>query len=293
MDGCYLQSVVWMYPCFARLLSDHCYADRDMSRYGRDFNVVTRAKDPTFYAPLKWNKTKPLGTKVFTCSWGDFFHRSADAWRDEAWEIILNTPNLTYQILTKREERMVRYLKDKRIPPNVWLGVSVENKDFAYRLNALASLPAPVRFVSAEPLLGPLDLRKWLENPHACICSATGNRHTRECVQDSGIHWVIGGGESGPEARPSHPDWIRSIRDQCQEAGVSFFFKQWGEWAPFRDNGPLPPHCSYVGLDGVVRVGDFEDETDAPMGKVGTRAAGALLDGREWKEMPEKEVIII
>ena len=150
---------------------------------------------------------------VFTCSWSDWFHPEADSWRNEAWEIISASPHLTFQILTKRPE-----LIESRLPvdwdsngyPNVWLGVSVENWRFLWRVGALSQVPARMRFISAEPLLGGLDLETYL---------ATGD-----------VGWVIAGGESG--GRPNHPprpmrmDWVQSLRDQCVEAGVPFFFKQ-------------------------------------------------------------------
>src|SRR5438132_2487081 len=114
------------------------------------------------------------------------------------------TPQHTYQILTKRADRVRRLAPVLEWPPNVWMGVSVENQVFAFRAKRLAQVPAAVRFLSVEPLLGPVSLDL------------------------TGIDWVIVGGESGPHARPMHPDWARSVRDQCGAAGVAFFFKQWG-----------------------------------------------------------------
>lgn len=180
-----------------------CYMFRDKKRYGQDPNTVVRSKT-TFREPLKWRDPRV----IFTCSWSDWFIEEADPWRDEAYDLIRATPHHTYQILTKRDDRIVGRFPDPPLP-NVWLGVSVESPKYSYRIDTLRKIPAAVRFLSLEPLiedLGPLNL--------------------------DGINWVIAGGESGPEARQMRPEWVRSIRNQCVAAGVPFHFKQWGEWAP-------------------------------------------------------------
>lgn len=190
-----------------------CYMFTEMRRYGRDPDAVVRAKT-TWNNPRKWNaaaQREGVRRRVFTCSWSDFFIEDADDWRDEAWETIERCPKLDFQILTKRPERMAGRLMWQRrgaaAPwPNVWLGVSVENrKQGIPRIEILRETPAAVRFLSVEPLLedlGTLDL--------------------------DGIHWVIVGGESGPNARPMEPEWARSVRDQCLEQGVAYFHKQNG-----------------------------------------------------------------
>jgi protein gp37 len=178
----------------------HCYAEREMERFGKNFNVVTRAADSTFRSPEKWKEPR----KIFTCSWSDFFIEEADDWRGYAWSVILGTPRHTYQVLTKRPERMVgRVPFDYAVPDNVWLGVSVENSHFEWRMSYLRAIHARVRFLSIEPLLGRM--------PNLNL---------------DGIHWVIVGGESGICFRPLNLDWVREIRDQCVERGVKFFFKQ-------------------------------------------------------------------
>ena len=183
-----------------------CYMYRDMAKYGRDPLAVTRSKTK-FRDPLKWKEPR----RVFTCSWSDFFHEQADEWRPEAWDIIRDTPHLTYQILTKRPENIAA-----RIPadwgdgyPNVWLGVSAESQ-FYYdeRVPTLMETPAALRFVSLEPLLGPIDL------------------------YGIPLGWVIVGGESGPRYRPLDVSWIDSIAQGCSEWRVPLFVKQ--------DSGPLP-----------------------------------------------------
>ena len=179
----------------------NCYMYRDKARYGQDPRQVVRSRT-TFRAPLSWKDNR----RVFTCSWSDFFIEQADSWRTEAWAIIAATMNLTYQILTKRPERIAGRLPWTTDPwPHVWLGVSVENRDAKARIEVLKHTPAAVRFLSLEPLLedlGELELQ--------------------------GIHWAIIGGESGPRSRVCDPDWIRRLITQCAVAGVAVFVKQLG-----------------------------------------------------------------
>ena len=166
-----------------------------MTRYGKEFNTVMRAGLHTFYAPERWKEPR----RIFTCSWSDFFIEEADAWRGDAWGVICSTPRHTYQILTKRPER----IKPDRLPANCWLGTSVENQKFYWRISQINSVIASVRFLSIEPLLGPM--------PDLPL---------------DGINWVIVGGESGTGFRPLNLNWVRQIRDQCVDRGVAFFFKQ-------------------------------------------------------------------
>lgn len=186
-----------------------CYMYRGKERFGLDGNQVIRGKS-TFKNPLKWKEPK----LIFTCSWSDFFIEDADGWRDEAWDIIRSTPHHTYQILTKRPERIVQCL-----PPdwgdgydNVWLGVSAEDQ-FRYedRARQLVEIPARVRFISFEPLLGLITLDQSI----------------------FGIHWAIIGGESGNEVgryryRPCELDWIYSLVRECQRMDIPVFVKQMG-----------------------------------------------------------------
>jgi protein gp37 len=187
---------------------DNCYmfAERE-GRWGIKSSVVKRSAATTFNKPLKWKDS----AKVFTCSWSDFFHAHADEWRDEAWDIIRRTPHLTYQILTKRAYRIKECLPSDWGDgwDNVWLGVSCENTRYSYlqRIYYLANIPARIRFVSAEPLLGKLVIPS-------------------EYMKD--IHWLIDGGESGPNARPIDMNWFRLLRDQCAEHGVAYWHKQNG-----------------------------------------------------------------
>jgi protein gp37 len=173
-----------------------------MKRYGENPRHVRRSKTK-FSEPLKWRE----GREVFTCSLSDFFIAEADGWRDEAWEVIRRTPQHSYQILTKRPERILDHLpRAGDWPwPHVWLGVTVESPAYLWRVESLRQVPAAVRFLSCEPLLadlGEFDL--------------------------TGIHWVIAGGESGAQPRPMAEAWLCHLHEQCQRAEVPFFFKQWG-----------------------------------------------------------------
>jgi protein gp37 len=178
----------------------HCYMYRDKKRYGQDPSFVTKSKT-SFDAPLKWQKPR----LIFTCSWSDFFIEEADPWREDAWNVIRNTPQHTYQILTKRPERINSHLPSDWPFENVWLGVSVENQRFYNRINVLQRIPSQVRFLSLEPLLAPMP-----------------------ALPLDGISWVIVGGESGPHCRPMKAQWVREIQLQCLTSRVPFFFKQWG-----------------------------------------------------------------
>ena len=202
----------------------NCYAERDMERYGKNFTSVVRSRT-TFDAPLVWARNKKLapGSRIFTCSVSDFFISQADPWREEAWSIIRRTPEFVYLILTKRPERFVECLPGDWGSgyPNVWLGVSAENQMFANeRITILVNTPAMVRWVSAEPLLAPITFRwaPW----HRIV----GSHHLDGLKQ---LSWIVTGGESdNTTPRPMSLDWIRAIRDECQEAGVALFHKQHG-----------------------------------------------------------------
>jgi protein gp37 len=249
----------------------------DKKRYGQTPDVVIRSAAATFNAPLKWAKNREKYghiNRVFVDSWSDFFIEEADAWRAEAWAIIRQTPNLTYQLCTKRPERIAACLPADWGTgyPNVWLMVTAENQPMAdLRIPILLSIPAAVHGVSVEPMVGPVDL----EN----LPSASGIGRYLSALSNAGVDagalipnkldWVICGGESGPNARPMQAKWAQGLRDQCAAAGVAFFFKQWGEWL-----GALQ--------DGLVNVINASDE---PVW-VGKQKSGAILDGREWKEFP-------
>ena len=214
----------------------HCYAEAMAKRlnamgtpgYENGFSLTIlpeRLNDPV-------KRKKP--TVFFVNSMSDLFHeRVPDDYIDKVFETIALTPYHTYQILTKRAARMARYFRTRSVPGNAWLGVSVEDRQYGVpRIDHLRKVPASIRFLSVEPLLsdvGELDL--------------------------TDILWVIVGGESGPKARPMKTEWAEAVREQCNEQGVAFFFKQWGGW----------------GADGKRRA---------------KAANGRELNGRTWDEMP-------
>lgn len=265
--------------------------------------------------PLRWRRAR----RIFVCAHGDLFHESVpDEWIDRVFAVMALCPQHTFQVLTKRADRMRAYLtgdrselraaitvnslrlglgdpRPVRLPlPNVWLGVSVEDQQRANeRIPDLLATPAAVRFLSCEPLLGPVDLT-WIEFPN--------ERGRMECYDALDLHmdqgdgplpegdcsavvdWVICGGESGPGARPMHPDWARSLRDQCTAARVPFFHKQNGAWAPLQAGDGYWPTDS----GGCIRLNPEGMRADDgwPMQLVGKKHAGRLLDGVEHNGMP-------
>lgn len=172
--------------------------------------------------------------------------------------------------------------------PNVWLGVSAEDQTRAdERIPDLLATPAAVRFISAEPLLEPIDLRRWLppsdETILADTCDDCGDRHYGRC-DEAAIDLVIVGGEGGPDARPMHPEAARSIRDQCAASGTAFFFKQWGEWAPIDEHTPDGVPITFLLPNGDRCI--HANAATTPMVRVGKKNAGRLLDGRTHDEWP-------
>lgn len=207
---------------------DHCYMYRDKRRFGQQPTNIVRSGKTTFTAPLRWRNP----AKIFACSWSDFFIPDADPWRDEAWDIIRRTPHHTYQLLTKRPAHIIDRLPEDWPLPNVWLGVTVENQEMAdVRIPLLLSIPAVLRFVSIEPMLGPVGLRpEWLE-----VKSEGQYMNIVEC--DHGlIGWVICGGETGPQARYMEPEWAREIKKACARTDIPFFMKQ------MTGKKPIPAH---------------------------------------------------
>lgn len=239
-----------------------CYMYRDKERYGQDPTTVIRSSPATFNSILNAKKYKP-GSLVFSASWADWWHPDCDAIRDDAFGLVDRRPDLTFQILTKRPERIAGTLPFTWGAggwSNVWLGTSVGSPKGAERARILADVPAVVRFLSIEPL--------WAPGVAASI---------RDVVASGRIDWIILGGESGPNARPMHPQWAREVRDLAAEFGVPLLFKQWGEWGTERDDD--------------VRFGEFHGNDDswmescwcedgtARLYRVGKKAAGRTLDG--------------
>lgn len=269
---------------------DNCYAQVWANRAGNIFSKVRRCAQSSFTAPIRWKQAR----RIFVCSLSDFFHPDVTRQdRADAIRVMTDAPRHTYMLLTKRPENIKRMLAgtawENGLPDNVWLGVTAENQEQAdKRIPLLLEIPAKVRFVSCEPLLGPVSLHKIvipvLPTPEVVASpgyqkllqehiALGGSPSTMPCGKiEKKVDWVICGGESGPNARPMHPDWSRSLREQCAAEDVPFFFKQWGEWYPDRKG-------IYENVESAI----FGDTS---VHRVGKKAAGCLLDGKEHKELP-------
>lgn len=292
---------------------DHCYAEKlATARLGVAWGPHAerrRAAESTWRQPLAWNRKAEREGKrarVFCASLADVFDNQVPTeWREDLWSLIHETPHLDWLLLTKRPQNIARMLPEAWGDgwPNVWLGTTVENQAEAdRRIPHLRAIPAKVRFLSCEPLLGPMDLTTSLRAFDHCAhdgaavngCEGCDGSGGGDCgaVTRSCIGWVIAGGESGPGARSPHPAWFRSLRDQCRDAGVPFFFKQWGEWAPANpkdESAPFPNGWRAMRGHGgrpPAREELYPEAGAAFVAKVGKKAAGALLDGREWREVP-------
>ena len=248
---------------------------------------------------------QPARRRVFCASLADVFDNEVPAeWRAELFALIAATPNLDWLLLTKRIGNVASMIaapgmQKCGLPPNVWLGATICNQDEADRdIPKLLDVPAAVRFVSIEPMLGPVDLTDVVvrhgggtEDHFSALYDADDD----EADTASYIDWVICGGESGPHARPMHPDWARSLRDQCAVARVPFLFKQWGEWTPGENVAKrIGVVQSATWFDGkwligtedlAIEDGHIDDEPD--LLRVGKKAAGRLLDGRTHDGFPE------
>ncbi len=225
---------------------DHCYALTFAERFrGVPNHPYQQGFDLKLWPdrlelPLGWKKPR----RIFVNSMSDLFHKDVpDSFVLDVFTTMIRADHHVYQVLTKRPSRLVNTRLIEKItkhihhltgssswPSHIWLGVSVETTSYAWRVDALRKIPASVRFISAEPLLGPLD--------GLCL---------------DGIDWLISGGESGPGCRPCDPEWVRSLRDLCQDTGVAFFHKQWGGRTP--------------------------------------KSGGRLLDGRTWDEFPQQPLV--
>lgn len=246
----------------------NCYAERMAQRlkgrygYPADDPFRVTLHPERLEQPVRWRKPRT----VFVPSMGDLFHKDVpNTFLHRVWTAMVQSPRHQYLVLTKRPKRLARYVNYLGGAPlaNVALGVSVENADYLWRIAELLKIPAALRFVSFEPLLGPVDPSPWL-------VPAT-------------LDWVICGGESGPKARPMHPDWPRDVRDLCAVAGVPFFFKQWGEWWPC-PTGAIGSAFRPGATRTIARCYDWNDGN--VMHAVGKKAAGRLLDGQVWAQTP-------
>jgi protein gp37 len=271
-----------------------CYAEAVSKRWGRPFLGAVKVNTQKLLEPLRIKGSK----KVFVNSMSDLFHPDVPFdFIDNVFAVMDCRPKLTFQILTKRPERMLEYFEENRSwrvgqlkgqfdsadydlnswpLRNVWLGVSCEDQQTAsWRIPFLKRLPAAVKFISAEPLLGPINFFNVTDYGFSL---------------DTDIDWVIAGGESGPKARPMHPDWARSLREQCNRNNVPFFFKQWGQWAPIQFGYLLsdPERWKAVYRDGfqsnVQLVRD--NEYGAIMMRSPKNINGHVLDGKVHQGFP-------
>jgi protein gp37 len=304
---------------------DNCYAKADFA--DRKHRVVwgagqARSRTKTWGDPVKWNDKHAAffaeygrRQRVFCASLADVFDSEVPTqWRINLVSLILATPHLDWLLLTKRIGNAADMLEvafravhvgregwRDNVPPNVWIGATIVNQEEADRdIPKLLEVPAAKRFLSIEPLLGPVNLAHINEDRETNEINVLTPDTWEQAVaiwrdtsdtwqadfedwygtaveQASGpmhpaVDWVIVGGESGPGARPMRPDWARSLRDQCEAAGVPFLFKQWGEYGP--------------ASEGFARNGDVIHEDGVWSVRVGKKAAGRLLDGRTWDQVP-------
>lgn len=298
---------------------DHCYAERDAGRFtpGKTLWGVSAERrefgDKHWNEPLRWNKkAQEAGERhrVFCASMADVFDKNApEGARERLWQLIEATPHLDWLLLTKRIGNVSKMIPDRWIdglPRNIWLGASIVNQEEADRdIPKLLSIKTlGVRFLSMEPLLGPVDLLStdYLTAMHGKYpFQSMPDEHRTKLLHM--IDWVIVGGESGPHARPMHPHWAQTIRDQCASAGVPFLFKQWGEWVPriscyhtFEDGmscADFDPGNTVWPCIRLTEAGHngrdlahSDGGCDAYMSRVGKKVAGRLLNGRTHDEFP-------
>ncbi|KKC24915.1 DUF5131 family protein [Sphingomonas sp. SRS2] len=310
------------------------------TKAGPVWNGEVRFSEQWLGDPLRWSKPR----RIFVVAHGDLFHEAVpDAWIDRVFAVMALCPQHQFQVLTKRADRMRAYFAERQtahhvwraldgLPlnlgqalirdswyggpagkwplPNVWLGVSVEDQRAAdERIPHLLQTPAAKRWISAEPLLGPLDLSRICigegDNDPA-LAAENGIKHIRFTINSlagvesfgwPGVDWVVAGGESGNGARPMHPDWVRGVRDQCAAAGVAFLFKQWGSWREAQPDDVFdtakgrankPPAFIVKPDDGTVHcfLPEDADPRCRVMLEVGKGKAGRLLDGVEHNGFP-------
>lgn len=299
---------------------DHCYAEAWSKRAGAKVGkwgpgaVRVRTTKANWQMPLKWNaqaEREGRRFRVFCASLADVFDNEVPAqWQRDLFELIAATPHLDWLLLTKRignARAMLNEVVDDlshgintwdELPwPGVWIGATVCNQLEADRdIPKLLATPAAVRFLSIEPMLGPIELGLQCENwsDDIVMDPETGARDCCRACDYTGIgnaiDWVICGGESGSGARPMHPDWARSLRDQCAATGVPFLFKQWGEWSP----GDVPEAIDAKESIRIEPSGSthpwppafYTGRGDWCMHRVGKKAAGRLLDGVEHNGFP-------
>lgn len=290
---------------------DNCYAERDAHRFAPGmvlWGVDSQRRefgDKHWNEPLRWARTMPakLGRRprVFCSSMADVFDNKApEGARERLWNLIESTPELDWLLLTKRVGNVKRMVPERWMregfPPNVWLGITVvTQEEFDRDVVEILRLPARVKFLSMEPLLEWVGIHALRVGFDSGIPGMPpGFDHVDPLRIPRGISWVIVGGESGPKARPLHPDWVRTIRDYCKFAGVPFHFKQWGEWAvvgteDVKGEAKAGNLCM-VTLDGVKADHYVAISSDGKrrfiLDDVGKKAAGRTLDGQVHDAFP-------
>ncbi len=316
---------------------DHCYAETRNARFAGGTAINwgpgaprRRTSPENWLKPLQWNLRAARARRrdrVFCASLADVFHNAVpDEWREDLGRLISQTVHLDWLLLTKRignADGMLVDMFPDGTPDHVWLGATIVNQEEADRdIPKLLDIEAKIHFLSVEPMLGPIDLTRWVDPTGIhCVdyCPDTAYVDTKTTPQyvtrgetvpycphcgesaswtgyDKGLDWVICGGESGPGARPMHPNWPRALRDQCKAADVPFLFKQWGEWAP-GENAPGPMKRTEQAAwwwsnswdtrpvtprESMEMHGD--DEPD--VWRFGKKASGRHLDGRTHDEFP-------
>ncbi len=286
--NCYAMQVAARFSGAGQAYEDLAYRNESGAHWTGKVAFV----DKHLEDPLRWKRPR----RIFVNSMSDLFHPEVKFdWLNRIFDVMERASQHTFQILTKRPDLMRCYVGDrfderKVVAPNIWFGVSVEDQRSAdERIPDLINTPAAVRWLSCEPLLEAVDLSEYfdcsnvLENwPFGKVYAPSG-----EPFNGKLIHWVVVGGESGHGARPMHPDWARSLRDQCVAANVPFFFKQHGEWLhESQTDESLWAKFANNTRDNCVR----HVKNGGYSYRVGKKAAGRLLDGREWDEMPERMV---
>lgn len=293
---------------------ENCYARRMAYRlkvrcgYPADNPFRVTLHPQRLDQPLRQRKPR----RIFVCSMGDLFHEDVpEKFLYDVWDVMVLNRQHTFLVLTKRPARMKNFIERvmanrmdyaytlgntpegtetrkwaQKPVQNIWLGVTAENQQTAdKRIPILLQIPAAVRFVSVEPMLGPVDLERWLPIEWSEVGETWIEAFPGKHCYDTRLHWVICGGETGPGARPMHPDWARSLRDQCQATGVPFFLKSWGEHCY---PSQMPDTTYYALLDryDLDQDAGAHHVIESPW-KVGKKAAGRLLDGRTWDEVPD------
>lgn len=297
---------------------DNCYAEKMACRLagmqnkqiGTDYSSVTsvnRDMKPKYWGgnslyrydqvtkPARWKKPQT----IFVCSMGDLFHKSVKfEFISAVYDVMCDYSHHTYIILTKRPERMLQFYEWKKeyygvkwqAKNNIWLGVSAENQNQANkRIPILMDIPALIKFVSIEPMLGDIDLTKIKEGVGLTFDYLNGYGFSlgEKYIDGPKLNWVICGGETGHNARPMHPNWVRLIRDQCKKANVPFFFKGWGEWQP----------THFGGMGNTSGKNNFNwcerGEKWQWMCKFGKQNSGLLLDDEKHYEFPKIEEVVL